>query len=62
MSNNLDDAVGLPVKPKILLHLRSVADAPALTKKKFKLDSSKCLIEVETFLRKQLKHSGSLVI
>jgi ubiquitin-like protein ATG12 len=40
--------------PKVLLHLRSVGEAPALKKNKFKLNGTKSLLEVERFLKKSM--------
>jgi len=37
-----DDAIS----SRIVLHLRSVADAPALKKSKFQISGSKCVAEV----------------
>mmetsp|Transcript_996 Transcript_996/g.1656 ORF Transcript_996/g.1656 Transcript_996/m.1656 type:complete len:118 (-) Transcript_996:1863-2216(-) len=47
--------------PKVLLYLRSVGEAPALKRNKFKLSGSKQLIEVEKFLRKSLGQEGRAV-
>ena len=40
--------------PKVLLHLRSVGEAPALKRNKFKLSGEKQLIEVERLLKKSI--------
>lgn len=40
--------------PKVHLHLRSVGEAPALKRNRFKLNGGKQLIEVEKFLKKSL--------
>lgn len=42
------------VANKVLLHLRSVGDAPALKQNKFKLNGEKYIFEVEKYLRKTL--------
>lgn len=52
----------LPMERKVNLHLRSVGDAPALKQQKFKLDCSKCVVEVDKFLKKTLKVSNSLYL
>lgn len=39
---------------KVLLQLRSVGDAPALKRNKFKLDGRKAVVDVELFLKKSL--------
>ena len=43
-----------PFAKKVLLFLRPVGEAPALKKGKYKLDGTKCLSDVEKFLRKTL--------
>jgi ubiquitin-like protein ATG12 len=48
--------------PKVLLHLRSVGEAPALKKNKFKLNGEKQLIEVEKFLKKSLGQDKSVYL
>lgn len=45
---------------KVLLHLRSVGEAPALKKNKFKLNGAKCLIEVDKFLKKSIGAEKSI--
>jgi len=39
---------------KVLLQLRSVGEAPALKRNKFKLDGRKTVFDVELFLKKSL--------
>lgn len=46
----------------VQVHLRSVGEAAALKKSKFRIDGSKSIYEVEKFLRKQLKHEGSMFL
>ncbi len=48
--------------PKILLHLRSVGEAPALKKNKFKLNGLKPIMEVEKFLKKTLGQDKSIYL
>jgi ubiquitin-like protein ATG12 len=48
--------------PKVLLHLRSVGEAPALKRNKFKLSGEKQLIEVEKFLKKSLGQDRSVYL
>lgn len=46
----------------VLVHLRSVGEAPSLKKAKFKIDGLKAISEVEKFLRKQLKYDNALFL
>jgi hypothetical protein len=46
----------------VQVHLRSVGEASALKKSKFRIDGGKSIYEVEKFLRKQLKHEGSIFL
>ena len=46
----------------IVVHLRSVGDAQALKKSKFKINGENYVTEVDKFLRKQLNHEGSLFL
>lgn len=55
-----DDVV--PESEKILLHLRSVGEAPALKKNKFKLNGSKPIMEIEKFLKKTLGSDKSIYL
>ena len=48
--------------PKVLLHLRSVGEAPALKKNKFKLNGGKQLIEIERFLKKSIGQEKSIYL
>lgn len=48
--------------PKVLLFLRSVGEAPALKKNKFKLSGEKQLIEVERFLKKSIGQDKSIYL
>ena len=44
---------------KVLIFLRSIGDAPALKKQKFKLDGTKTIFDVEKFLRKSITTASS---
>jgi ubiquitin-like protein ATG12 len=44
----------------VLIHLRSVGEAAALKKAKFKISGENMVNEVDKFLRKQLKYEGSI--
>jgi len=39
---------------KVLIYLKSVGEAPSLSRQKYKLDGQKTLIEIEKFLTKNL--------
>ena len=47
---------------KVQVHLRSVGEAPALKKTKFRIDGGMTMNYVESFLRKHLKHDGSMFL
>eukprot|EP01038_Epipyxis_sp_PR26KG_P015573 gene15573-21028_t len=47
---------------KVLLNIRSVGEAPALKKNKFKLNGTKPIIEVESYLKKLLGPDKSIYI
>jgi len=53
---------GNSVLNKVNIHLRSVGDAPALKQQKFKLDGNKCIVEVDKFLKRNIKVSHSLYL
>ena len=40
--------------PKVLIYLKSVGEAPSLTRQKFKLDGTKTCLEIDKFLRKNI--------
>jgi hypothetical protein len=46
----------------VLIHLRSVGEAAALKKAKFKINGDNVVNEVDKFLRKQLKYEGSIYL